>query len=80
MNFDRKVIHYMKSLKNNIIYDSDVKKSTIKSVINLTAKFLDIKCKICDHTLVDPVGIKLEQNMRHARCGNCGYATYVGYY
>lgn len=83
--YEINMVRYMKTLEKepkNII-NHDIRKKTIKSVINHTAIFLNTVCKNCQVNLVDPIGIKIIQNdklMRYAKCGNCGYSGYVSYY
>lgn len=72
-----KMISYMKSLTKDPPKDKKVRDETIKSIINEFATFLNIPCPECSVLLVDPIGIKLKDNMRHARCGNCGFKTVI---
>ena len=78
------MINYMRQLTtSHLIIDKKIKDSTLKSVVNMTALFLNIACENCQINLIDPIGIKVIQSnksMRHARCGNCGYYGFVSYY
>lgn len=85
-NYEINMVKYMKTLERdpkNII-NKDIRKTTIKSIINHTAIFLNEICKNCKVVkLVDPIGIKIIKNdkfMRYAKCGNCGYSGYIKYY
>ena len=70
--YDVKMTAYMKTLTKDIPNDPKTRQTTITSIINRTATFLNKQCPLCQKELVDPIGIKKE-GMRHARCGNCGY-------
>jgi len=82
--YDIEMTMYLKRLKKDQVkLNQKVCDDTIKSVINQTAIFLYNKsCPNCTVMLVDPVGIQIKPNLRHARharCGNCGYSTLVDY-
>ena len=74
--YDIRMVAYMKTITKDIPIDANIRQSTITSIINRTATFLDKNCPLCHKQLVDPVGIKKE-GQRNARCGNCGYKTTI---
>jgi len=74
--YDIKMTAYMKTLTKNTPIDKKIRQSTITSIINRCAVFLDKQCPLCEKELVDPIGTK-RNNERHARCGNCGYKTII---
>lgn len=84
-NYEINMVKYMKTLekKPKHLVNENIRKTTIKSIINHTAIFLNEICKNCQVKLVDPIGVKIIQNdkpMRHTRCANCGYSGYGSYY
>jgi hypothetical protein len=76
--YDIQMVSYMKTLQSNpVIINQNVIYNTIKSVTNQMATFLDHDCPKCSLKLIDPIGKKLKNSLRHASCGNCGFYSFV---
>ena len=82
--YEKNLVSYLKNLKDvPRIVDEHIRKSTMKSIVNHNAHFLDIKCKICSTEMVDITGLKIirdDKPYRCAKCGACGNTELVSYY
>jgi ribosomal protein S27E len=76
-----RMIKFMKTLPENaVVIDKKVKDDTLTAVLNEFARFLGVKCAECGTELVDPVGIRILNDKRPARCAGCGFSTTVSIY
>lgn len=67
--------------KDYAILDEEIRKKTFLAMINKMAIFVGVDCSNCGMELVDPSGgILANKKMRHARCGRCGYTSFVSKY